>query len=117
MAAVERVAEHGVEAILLRMRSLKALETGDIVPRLRSLEAREAVEAVLLLRPRKSSAQRITAVLPSFGYARQDRKDQPRVPITAKLVANMLQRDMNYVSGAKKLFGFAMKAVSAPAPT
>jgi len=39
---------------------------------------------------RRSSAQRITAVMPFFGYARQDRKDQPRVPITAKLVANLL---------------------------
>jgi len=39
---------------------------------------------------RRASAQRITAVLPFFGYARQDRKDQPRVAITAKLVANLL---------------------------
>src|SRR5437016_7036823 len=39
---------------------------------------------------RRASSSRITAVLPFFGYARQDRKDQPRVPITAKLIANLL---------------------------
>jgi ribose-phosphate pyrophosphokinase len=39
---------------------------------------------------RRASAARITAVIPFFGYARQDRKDQPRVPITAKLIANLL---------------------------
>ena len=39
---------------------------------------------------KRASSQRITAVIPYFGYARQDRKDQPRVPITAKLVANLL---------------------------
>ena len=39
---------------------------------------------------RRSSAYRITAVIPYFGYARQDRKDQPRVPITAKLVADLI---------------------------
>jgi ribose-phosphate pyrophosphokinase len=41
---------------------------------------------------KRASAGRITAVIPYFGYARQERKDQPRTPITAKLVANMLSQ-------------------------
>ncbi|MBN1300892.1 MAG: ribose-phosphate pyrophosphokinase [Melioribacteraceae bacterium] len=46
---------------------------------------------------KRSSAKRVTAVIPYFGYARQDRKDQPRVSITAKMVANLLT-----VAGADK---------------
>lgn len=45
---------------------------------------------ILIDAARRASASRITAVIPYFGYARQDRKDQPRVSITAKLVANVL---------------------------
>jgi len=45
---------------------------------------------ILIDAARRASAARITAVLPFFGYGRQDRKDRPRVPITAKLVANLL---------------------------
>ncbi|MFQ5876873.1 MAG: ribose-phosphate diphosphokinase [Acidobacteriota bacterium] len=47
---------------------------------------------------KRSSAARITAVLPYYGYARQDRKDKPRVPITAKLVADLLT-----VAGADRI--------------
>ena len=45
---------------------------------------------ILIDAARRASADRITAVIPYYGYARQDRKDQPRVPITAKLVANLI---------------------------
>ena len=60
---------------------------------------------------RRASADRITAVIPFFGYARQDRKDQPRVPITAKLVANILvaagvQRVLTVDLHAQQLQGF-----------
>ena len=47
---------------------------------------------------RRSSARRITAVMPYYGYARQDRKMKPRVPITAKLVAELI-----VVAGADRL--------------
>jgi ribose-phosphate pyrophosphokinase len=45
---------------------------------------------VMLDAASRASARRVTAVLPYFGYARQDRKDQPRAPISAKLVANLI---------------------------
>jgi ribose-phosphate pyrophosphokinase len=45
---------------------------------------------VIIDAARRASAERITAVIPYYGYARQDRKDQPRVPITSKLMANLI---------------------------
>ncbi len=45
---------------------------------------------ILIDAARRASARRITAVIPYFGYARQDRKDQPRVSVTAKLIANLI---------------------------
>jgi ribose-phosphate pyrophosphokinase len=54
---------------------------------------------------KRASSQRITAVIPYFGYARQDRKDQPRVPITAKLVANLLT-----VAGANRILTMDLHA-------
>ncbi len=54
---------------------------------------------------KRASARRITAVIPYYGYARQDRKDQPRVPITAKLVANLIT-----TAGANRLLTIDLHA-------
>ena len=54
---------------------------------------------------KRASAARITPVIPFYGYARQDRKDQPRVPITAKLVANLL-----VAAGADRLIAMDLHA-------
>ena len=54
---------------------------------------------------KRASAARITAVLPYYGYARQDRKDQPRVPITAKLVADLIT-----VAGSSRLLTIDLHA-------
>jgi ribose-phosphate pyrophosphokinase len=63
--------------------------------------AENLLELLLLIdAARRASAARITCVLPYFGYARQDRKDQPRVAIGAKLVANLIE-----TSGADRLLG------------
>src|ERR1041384_1796609 len=63
--------------------------------------AENIMELLLLIdAARRASAKRITCVMPYYGYSRQDRKDQPRVSIGAKLVANMVQ-----AAGADRLLG------------
>jgi len=60
---------------------------------------------VILDALRRASADRVTVVVPYFGYARQDRKDRPRVPITAKLVANIVT-----VAGANRILTLDLHA-------
>ena len=61
-----------------------------VQPTCRPVDAHLVELCIMIDAFRRSSAARITAVLPYYGYARQDRKDKPRVPISAKLVANLL---------------------------
>jgi len=63
--------------------------------------AESVLELLLMIdAAKRASAARVTAVIPYFGYARQDRKDQPRVAIGAKLVANLIQ-----AAGADRVLG------------
>jgi ribose-phosphate pyrophosphokinase len=64
------------------------------------------LELLLLIdTARRASADYITAVIPYYGYSRQDRKDQPRVPISAKLIANLLQ-----TAGANRIMTMELHA-------
>jgi ribose-phosphate pyrophosphokinase len=68
--------------------------------------AENLVELLILVdAAKRASAKRITAVIPYFGYSRQDRKDQPRVSITAKLVANLIT-----VAGADRVITMDLHA-------
>ena len=67
---------------------------------------RNLMELLLMMDAfKRASAQRITAVLPYYGYARQDRKDRPRMPISAKLVASLLER-----AGANRVLALDLHA-------
>ena len=67
---------------------------------------RNLLELLLMIDAlKRASAERITAVLPYYGYARQDRKDKPRVPISAKLVASLLE-----TAGADRILALDLHA-------
>ncbi len=67
---------------------------------------RHLMELILMIDAlKRASADRITAVMPYYGYARQDRKDRPRVPISAKVIASMLER-----AGADRLLTLDLHA-------
>ena len=70
----------------VRGRDVYVIQSGSPRPNEAYMELFIIIDAL-----RRGSAKRITAVLPYYGYARQDRKDQPRVPITARLVANLIE--------------------------
>src|SRR5690554_7342535 len=57
---------------------------------------------------KRASARHITAVIPYFGWARQDRKDKPRVPIGAKLVANLLDRKSTRLNSSHVRISYAV---------
>ncbi len=68
--------------------------------------AENILELLLFLdAAKRASAERVTAVIPYFGYARQDRKDEPRVPISAKLIADLIAR-----SGASRVLTMDLHA-------
>lgn len=67
---------------------------------------RHLMELLLMIDAlKRASAERITAVLPYYGYARQDRKDRPRMPISARLVASLLER-----AGANRILALDLHA-------
>src|ERR1700694_4112026 len=67
---------------------------------------RHLMELLLMIDAlKRASAERVTAVLPYYGYARQDRKDRPRMPISARLVANLIQ-----TAGANRVLALDLHA-------
>src|ERR1700690_1929753 len=78
----------------IRLQILEKVRRADVFvvqPTCKSVD-RHLMEVLLMIDAlKRASAERITAVLPYYGYARQDRKDKPRVPISARLIAALLE--------------------------
>jgi len=89
-AAVRRFADGEIQ--LQIMENVRGVDAFAVQPTCNPVE-QNLFELLLMIDAlKRASAGRITAVLPYYGYARQDRKDRPRVPISAKLVASLLER-------------------------
>ena len=84
----------------VRGKDVFVIQSGSPMPNEAYMELFIIIDAL-----KRGSAARITAVLPYYGYARQDRKDQPRVPITARLIANLLE-----AAGADRVMTLALHA-------
>src|SRR5207249_5176977 len=89
-AAVMRFADG--EAYVQIQENVRGADVFVVQPTCRPVD-RHLMELLLMMDAlKRASAERITAVLPYYGYARQDRKDRPRMPISARLVASLIER-------------------------
>ena len=102
-AAVKRFADSEIHLQILE--NVRGADVFVVQPTCTPVES-HLMEILLMMDAlKRASAQRITAVLPYYGYARQDRKDRPRMPISAKLVARLLE-----TAGADRILALDLHA-------